>query len=71
MAIHFPRSGARHAKVKEMLFTTQNFNIKFETGSAVGGIIVLTCVIIIGLRKWISTLPEDRNQRRRLRFLLH
>jgi len=46
------------------------FNLLFRLSSAVSGTLVLSCVILTGIRKFLSTLPEDNKQRQRFRFHL-
>lgn len=38
--------------------------------SLLGALLILFCVIMVAIRKWISTLPEKHPSRKRLWFVL-
>ena len=45
-------------------------NVQPDACSSVGAVLVVSCVLVIGIRKWISALSAEDSRRKRLSFLL-
>ncbi|GIY52958.1 solute carrier family 35 member G1 [Caerostris darwini] len=67
-----PVSTMRAAADIVLAFMWQTFLFRNtpDSFSIVGAILVGFSVVFVGLRKWVSSLPEESNQRKRLRWII-